>query len=468
MPRTAMRPIHFLRTITRPRLPNEDQARREFILNVLLVSVIGIFALALLNNLVEQLFGGLNPISLLILVFLLLFFCSLYALSRVGRITLSSFLLIGALFSFATYMAYRWGVDLHAVLFFYILATIMTGVLISSRAAFITTGCVSLVILALGTLQESGMLHPNRYWIEDIWTLDEIAVIAILFLIIATVSWLSNREIEKSLVRARRSEAELKKERDNLEARVIERTEELRKAELERMSQAYRFVEFGRLASSIFHDLGSPLTALSLNIESIARGAGDTRKLARIADDIERARSATAHMQKLMGSMRRHLAREGSLEPFSFGSVIREAVRVLGSYARQRNVSLRFEGAEGPAQYGDPVAFMQVFTNLASNAIESFPPSTGPRAGREVLITLATEPGQTVVTIRDTGPGMDPETLERVFEPFFSTKGETGGLGIGLPLARRVLEKDFGGTMSVASAVGGGTAFTLYFPVREP
>lgn len=256
--------------------------------------------------------------------------------------------------------------------------------------------------------------------------------------------------------------------RELLEVRVVERTEELRKAELERMSQAYRFVEFGRLAGSVFHDLTSPLTALSLNIDSIAKGAGDRRSIAAFADDISRAQTAAAHMQKLMTSMRRHLARDGAEESFSLDRALIEALQVLGSYARARGVALSYDSTEDVERHGDPVAFLQIITNIVSNAIESFPPVDGLQAARSVTLALREELTQAVLTISDTGPGMSEEVRTRIFEPFFSTKGETGGMGIGLSLAKRILEKSFGGSLDVTSVLGKGTTFTLYFPHREP
>lgn len=464
--------MNIFYTLLKPRAVSEDTQRQEFILQVLLLGSLSLFGIAIMMSFVAlasrpESYGN-NALSIGVLAIAVACCIGLFVLSRRGHSRLASYAVLAIFFVLIGYIGFRWGIDVPAQLVFYPLLIVMAGILISTRFAFVTTGLIALTITMTGYLQMTGRIPVNQYWKGELWTGTDVIMIIVIYAVIATVSWLSNREIEKSLIRARRSEAALKEERDNLEIRVTERTEELRKAELERMSQAYKFVEFGRLAGSIFHDLASPLTALSLNLDSIAQGAGDQTKLARIAGDIDRAKSATAHMQKLMGSMRKHLAREGECERFSLHGALTEAVHVLSSYARGRNVSLRYLGGAEARLYGDPVAFMQIVTNIVSNAIESFPARSGSRTNRLVTITVQNEEDGALLTIKDTGSGMSPETLERVFEPFFSTKAETGGLGIGLSLAKRVLEKDFDGTFEATSALGEGTAFALYFPQREP
>jgi signal transduction histidine kinase len=342
----------------------------------------------------------------------------------------------------------------------------MAGVLISTRVAFNATMLVAFTIAATGFLQATGMITVNSYWKNFSWTWTDIAMITIIYFIVATVSWLSNREIEKSLDRARKSEAELKKERDTLEVRVEERTRELRQAEMERMSQAYHFIEFGRLAGGIFHDLMNPLTALSLNIERIADAPGTRTAL---SEDVTRARRAAAHMQELMASMRRHLNREKREETFSVRESIDDSIRMLTPYARTREVRLSFQTPPGEfLLYGDPTAFTQALTNLVSNAIQSYADGDSESDGnREVTVSLVDGPGITV-RIRDQGSGISPEDLLNIFEPFFTTKGASHGIGLGLSLAKRIVEKDFGGTLTVESAVGKGSTFTVYLPQREP
>ena len=461
----------FLKKATFPKSQNENVARREFILNILLLSALTLLFIALVIDVTAELTALLtaheeDALSSVLINGLFLFFLFLYFLSRKQLIALASYLLLGAFFLLAAYMGYRWGIDVPAQIVFYPLVIIMSGILISTRFAFVTTIIIAITMVTTGVLEHGGVITVNQYWKNGPWTWTDIAMILIIYFIVATVAWLSNREIEKSLKRARKSEAELKQERDTLEVRVEERTRELRQAEMEKMSQAYHLVEFGRLAGGIFHDLMNPLAALSLNIDRIA-DAPRTRTA--LSGDVARAKRAAAHMQKLMESMRKHLSREGSLERFPVRQALKEVAQVLASYAHARHVRLSVR-AEGAARlYGDPVAFAQVMTNLISNAIQSYPEERAEGANaREVVITLESDESQVRVSVRDQGSGIAPEDLPKIFEPFFTTKGASDGLGIGLSLVKRIVEKGFEGTLSVDSRLGSGSAFTLYLPIREP
>lgn len=105
---------------------------------------------------------------------------------------------------------------------------------------------------------------------------------------------------------------------------------------------------------------------------------------------------------------------------------------------------------------GRPEELREVFTNLLSNALEAMP-----RGGRLVL-ELRTEGTTAVVTVRDTGIGMAPETARRVFEPFFTTKGPQGS-GLGLAVVWGIVTRH-GGTVEVASRLGAGSTFTVRLP----
>jgi len=460
----SIKPASFLTSFVHPKSQNEDIARREFILNILLLSAVALLLAAATIDLVTLLVGAApeeNSLPSVVIHGLLIFFLFLYALSRKRHVTLASYLLLGSFFLLTAYMGYHWGVDVPAQIVFYPLVIVMAGILISTRVAFFATLLIGLTMAFTGHLQKAGVIEVNTYWKNELWTWSDVTMIILIYLIVATVAWLGNREIEKSLSRARKSEAELKEEKDTLEVRIEERTRELRQAEMEKMSQAYHFVEFGRLAGGIFHDLVNPLAALSLNIDRIADTAGRST----LSQDVARAKKAASHMQKLMESMRKHLSREGSKELFAVKQVLKETCQMLTSYAKARGVRISVRASAPSHVYGDPVAFAQVMTNLVSNAIHAYP--LGKEGNREVVMELENAKEGVYIHVRDEGSGIAPDHLPQIFEPFFTTNAPNG-MGIGLPLAKRIIEKDFGGTLSVNSEVGKGSTFTIYLPVREP
>lgn len=452
-------------------LIDDDTKRVKSILDIFVTSVICLLSFALLIHAVNYVFfsndisWANSALSFTLVFAFLAFFISLLVLSRRGSVRLASYLLVGALFLIATYLGFRWGVDAHASLFFFIVVIVMAGVLISTKVAFQAVSLVALTMLLLGYLQTTGITQPNLYWkFTDVRMTDVVMFITV-FLIINTVLWLSNREIESSLKRARKSEAELKTERDQLEVRVKERTEELRQAEMEKLAQTYRFVEFGRLASGLFHDLMNPLTALSLNLENIA-GSKQEINVGRLSDDIDRAKHTTAHMQRLMDGMRKHLSSEGGRTEFVIEDTLREVVHVLETYARMRQVRLSLQASGRTVVMGDPVHFTQIITNLISNAVESYDlPAAGETVRWMVEIEVTCDAQACAVKVVDQGRGIAPADQERIFEPFITTKQSEGGFGLGLSLARRMVEREFGGTITVNSTVGQGTTFVVHLPL---
>jgi len=320
---------------------------------------------------------------------------------------------------------------------------------------------IGAIMAGTGFLQYAGVIQTNRYWKTQTWTWEDVCMIAVIYGLVAFAAWLSNRELEKSLARARRSEHDLKKERDLLEERVRERTDEVHRLELERLTKTYRLVEFGRFASGIFHDLISPLTALSLTVTHIDESSSDVR-----SEDIDRAKRTIDHMHQRLTIMRTHLQGAGTETTFSIQDTIRSVVEVLTPYAREQNVTLTVFMGQDVLMVGDAVALTQVITNLVSNAIQSYEGLE--HVSSEVRVVLAPVSGGITVTVSDEGVGIAPDMLTKIFEPFFTTKASAKGLGIGLSLAKRIIEKEFNGTITVESIVGKGTTFVVYLPVYEP
>jgi signal transduction histidine kinase len=463
-----------------PRSENEDDRRREFIFNVLVVSVGLLIAVATIESAVAVVFypdpigRAHTAISFGILFSILGFLVGLYLWARQGFIYSASYLFIGFVGFFALYLGVQWGIDVVASLLLYALTIVMAGVLISARFAFATTAAVAFAMVIVGELQSKGVIEANTYWKTEQWVHSDTFVTSIIFAVIATVSWLANREIEKSLARARASEKALKRERDTLEIRVAERTQELRKIELEKMSQLYRFVEFGKLTSGLVHDLINPLNTLSLNIESIAETheARKSGEFSALSGDLDRARSATSHMRSVLDSMRNHLVHDRTDEQFSVSTKIAEVAHVFQQYARSRNVTLRIELQEDIRLYGDAGLFTQVITNLISNAIEAYPLDAGTAGAsnnqqdRVVVVTLTAVNNTMEMAVVDHGIGMAKDIHTKIFEPFFTTKPDTHGIGLGLSLVKRTVEKEFNGTLTVTSSPGKGSTFTVRIPIR--
>jgi len=180
---------------------------------------------------------------------------------------------------------------------------------------------------------------------------------------------------------------------------------------------------------------------------------------ATLADIVADERRAGELVQKLRRFLRRGEVERGELD---LREVLEEVLELVGREAQVRNVRLRLEIAEGlPTVVGDRVQLQQVVLNLLSNAIDAV--AAGDRPAREVGV-LAGRCGDGVsVEVRDSGAGMDRETLAQIFQPFFTTKAK--GMGLGLSISRTIVEAH-GGTLSAQSAPGLGSTFRIELPPR--
>lgn len=475
--------LHVFKFFVLLKSKNDDSARKEFILNILLISSI---TLVLVGLLIHVIFWNLlqvidiqdydnNSLSISIILVIFLFLSFLYFLSRKGFFRLASYLFLSVIFLLAAYMMLMWGVDVNAGLLLATLIIVMSGVLISTRFAFVSTGIIAVTMIAIDVLQKSQVTSMNRYWRNEPWTQTDTAMTIVVFGVIATVSWLSNREIEKSLARARKSEAELKVERDSLEIKVEERTMELKEAQAEKMTQLYRFAEFGRLSSGLFHDLINPLNAVSLNIgqlkNQVAIGGRETVVPSDISAQaigcVDRAVRAAKRLEDMVAAVRKQLARQENKTNFSLKEEIEGVISVLSHKAQKEGVTMRFLSNEDISLFGDAMKFNQVALNLIANAIDAYSMVRGFRS-KDVVISLKQNGDNAVFTVKDWGAGIPNENKQKIFEPFFTTKAEAGGIGIGLSMTKRITEKDFGGDIEVVTKEGEGSEFVVRIPISQP
>jgi two-component system NtrC family sensor kinase len=141
-----------------------------------------------------------------------------------------------------------------------------------------------------------------------------------------------------------------------------------------------------------------------------------------------------------------------------------EAVRTVLAVvlpATGRHVAIELDLRDDGTLECVPEEFNQVLTNLVQNAIEAVPDRTG-----RVLIAGAAEGDELVLSVKDNGPGIPAEVQARLFTPFFTTKGPGSGMGLGLTIARRVVQS-MSGTLRVASTPGAGAEFIVRVPRRQ-
>ena len=232
---------------------------------------------------------------------------------------------------------------------------------------------------------------------------------------------------------------------------TAEREAELRKQEAERSAFA------AQLAAYVAHELNTPLQNIAL-LTNAARRFGEHQELTKRLDRIDAQRRRAAEI--ITDVMR--LGRSGPLhlEEADLRSIVEVAVAQVQPH-RKPHVRLETHLGDSPVGIrGDVLQLQQVLVNLLSNAFQAT--ETG-----SVRVAIESSDSKRSVSVSDTGQGMSPETIGRLFQPFFTTKRQGGGTGLGLAFSKRIVEAH-GGSIQVVSELGKGSTFTVVLPRHGP
>ncbi len=455
------RGIHFIyEKLIKPKSKNEDIRRREFVLNIILLGSIILLGILSISLLISEIKYGESYVGFPFLGMLLFvgIFTFLLTLSRKSCIRLASYILIAIYFVLTMYGVASWSFVLPMIILGSIIVIVISSILISTRFGFVMTLVIGMSIVLLTYLQIHNIIPVHLYWRSEPIRLQDTLEMSFIFLLVSGISWLSNREMERSLVRARKSELALIEERNMLEVKVEERTQALKAAQSEQVSQLYRFAELGKLSSGIFHDLMNPLNAVIANVDQLE----SKTEIPELKDSVEKAVHASRRMGDFLGTIRKQIKPTLVMETFSTNQELSEAVDMLKHKARINNVSLKLNLPKELFLFGNPLKFHQIAINLISNAIDSYDGIT--KDNKAVTITLSKRDKNAVLKVTDHGCGIPDEIKNRIFEQFFTTKPQTKGLGLGLSTTKNILERDFNGSISVTTNPDGGTTFSAVFP----
>ena len=456
------------RLLVQPKSKDIDLARKEFILNILLLGCIFLAGIASVDVIINYFklgsnFGGASPYAV---VGFFLIFSSLLFASRLGYFQITAYVFITLLLIPNLVLSLKWGFMLPQALLMYSLIIVIAGILISSRAAFLSTFLIAVYLMVLSYLQSNDIILYDSSWLQGPFDFSDTIPAIVTLLVIATASWLFSREIEKALKRAWRSEAALKRQRDKLEITVERRTKQLKQAQVEKIEQLYRFAHFGRLPSCLFHDLATPLTVVSLNLKRLNKNRDiGTQELSEAKVALERAVSGTRKLEEFIVAARKQIQKQEELKMFNLSYEINQAIQILEHRAKVSHVSIIFNYPSIPKVFGNPLKFNQLMTNLISNSIDSYDKMR--KKSRPVEIKLQKLNNHLKLAVQDWGSGISKENLPKVFNPLFTTKNLERGTGIGLSICKDIVEKDLKGNINAESKIGLGTTFTIEFPIRK-
>ena len=244
------------------------------------------------------------------------------------------------------------------------------------------------------------------------------------------------------------------------------RNSELRAKEAnERLAHVSRLGVVGELTASIAHEINQPLGAILSNADAaeilLRSDAPNLDELRSIIDDIRkddmRAGDVIRHMRSLM---RR---RELSVHPFDLNRAVSDVLHLVAGDMSRHRVAVENEFAPLPIVHGDQVHLQQVVFILVLNAVDAMQ-GVAPSRRRLEVSTARPEDGGVEITVADSGPGVPPAHMERLFQAFFTTKPD--GMGLGLAIARSIVEAH-GGRIWAENRRGGGACFRVHLPARN-
>ncbi len=240
-----------------------------------------------------------------------------------------------------------------------------------------------------------------------------------------------------------------------LESRVEERTQKLAEAQ-QALVRAERLAALGQLSAGVAHEINNPLSAILGNLQFLRRTLGKRPDFPEYSGAVEDSLVAIERIKRivrrLLDASRAAAHDMVTNTSCRLAGAVRGAVRVAESL-RETHVTLEFDVSDTLCVRGDRYMLEQVLTNLLVNAYQASPETR--KAGR-VRITAEQQDDRVLITVSDDGVGMGPETLARLFEPFYTTKPLGKGTGLGLAVSAGLVQA-MGGSLTFESSEGAGT-----------
>ncbi|MFN8861959.1 MAG: ATP-binding protein [Gemmatimonadaceae bacterium] len=299
-------------------------------------------------------------------------------------------------------------------------------------------------------------LVVEPWFVERVWWR-----VALVVLVVAMATQYARQRVRAAEAEARVREVALQA----LQAQ--QRSAALQEQHQRELAQVSRVAVAGELTASLSHELGQPLAAIVNNAEvarrlltraTSAAGAADPRLAEALHDVVAQGQRASEVVRAFRGFLRRE---QGERERLRVRDLLESVSLLLGREYRDAGVALTLSvDPSVPMVYGERVLLQQVFVNLLQNALQA----TGSVATGPVLVRARGAAGGVRVSVVDSGPGIAAEVRRTLFEPFVTSR--RGGLGMGLPIARRVVEAH-GGHMGVGRLPGGGAVLSVWLPAAK-
>ena len=265
--------------------------------------------------------------------------------------------------------------------------------------------------------------------------------------------------VSQDITERKQAEEEIRLLNANLEQRVKERTQELLEAQ-ERLVRQEKLAVLGQMAGSVGHELRNPLAVIANAIYFLKMIQPDASD--KVKEYLDLIQKNVRISDKIVGDLLDFTRiKSAERKPIAVPELIHQT---LERFPVPESITVELDLPDLPQIYVDPQQVVQVLGNLTLNACQamSSTTSTGAAQSGQLTISSCLKENMICIAVQDTGVGISPENMKKLFEPLFTTK--TKGIGLGLSVSKKLIEAN-GGSINVQSEIGVGSVFSVYLPI---
>jgi signal transduction histidine kinase len=371
---------------------------------------------------------------------------------------------------------------------YFVFHAIVASIVLSHRGTyFLATAALAMVSLIVGLEYAGWIPHYNLQGFADPTLFQKETYVLPVLVALATVLYgatyitstisgelkkrqrqvvsLGTQLLNEKTAELEQASKEAAKERemqDKLSTAYLELSESLKqlKESQEQLIQAEKLTSLGQLAASIAHEINNPLSGVLTYTQLLIKQISTNRYS---KDDaliyLGKMEQAVTHSTKLVRNLL-DFARQSPPRfwEVNINEVVERSLNLAIHSAGLQHVEVIKELALLPIVMADFDQLQQVFTNLFMNAIQAMP------NGGNLTICTTADTSQVIIEVKDTGVGISPENMHKLFTPFFTTKRETKGVGLGLAVSHGIIQRH-NGSIEVKSKEGAGSTFTVRLPI---
>lgn len=360
-------------------------------------------------------------------------------LIRKRHIRIASWMLIVLVTGISMTTLLYWGLNTASGIFATSFSIVLSGILLGSGAVLPVALCIVALLAVVQAIHTAGLVQPNlTALIEKSDYFDVLTYTAVLGAF-ALITWLANRQIEKTLRRANSAEATVRTQKETLALKLEQESTRLRQAQMKEVQQLYKFAMLGQNAAATLHNLSNQLSILNMDINDLKQQDENSITIANAQEGI-------AQINTTLQQVKRQLDIHKPESTFDALRIIQQAVKDQQEQYAVKHVELvrKHKGKTALRLRGDSFALMQVVTILLSNALDACAELPYPK----VIVRTEVSAVRFTLSVIDNGVGLAESMKPHLFSPTQSSKPT--GMGIGLYIAKHLLKTQLGGTITLA------------------